>query len=100
MRDEKHFYVYILASGENGALYIGITSALPQRISQHRQGLIDGHTKKYKIHRLVFYEAHPSAESAILREKRLKKWRRSMKNDLISQQNPLWEDLYPFISLG
>ncbi len=94
---DKQFYVYILASRPNGAVYIGVTSNLLQRIYQHREGLIEGHSKKYGIKQLVFYEVHENAESAILREKRLKKWSRAMKNDLITQQNPLWQDLYPTI---
>src|ERR1700679_843341 len=91
---EKQFCVYIMASREGGALYIGVTSNLLQRIAQHRAGTLEGHTKKYRIHQLVYYEIHENAESAILREKRLKKWTRAMKNDLIRRENPLWNDLY------
>jgi putative endonuclease len=94
---EKQFFVYILASRPQGAIYIGVSSNLIQRVSQHREGLIDGHTKKYNIKSLVYFEAHDSAESAILREKRLKKWNRAMKNDLIARSNPEWEDLYSTI---
>lgn len=95
---EKQFYVYILASRPNGAVYIGVTSNLIQRIAQHRDGLIEGHTKKYAIKTLVYYEVHENAESAILREKRLKKWTRAMKNDLIVSGNPRWDDLYPALA--
>ncbi|MEJ0009570.1 MAG: GIY-YIG nuclease family protein [Alphaproteobacteria bacterium] len=97
---EKQFCVYILASREGGALYIGVTSNLIQRVYQHREELIDGHGKKYHIHQLVYYEIHENAESAILREKRLKKWTRAMKNDLIRRENPLWEDLYSQLAVA
>ena len=92
---QKTFYVYILASRPNGALYVGVTSHLIQRIWQHREGVAEGHTKRYNIKQLVYYEIHAEAEPAIIREKRLKKWTRAMKNDLITRHNPLWDDLYP-----
>lgn len=95
--NEKQFYVYIMASREGGALYIGVTSNLLKRCFEHREGLVEGHTKKYNLKHLVYYEVHENAESAILREKRLKKWTRAMKNDLVTKENPLWEDLYPKI---
>ena len=95
---EKQFYVYIMASREGGALYIGVTSNLVKRCFEHRESLGDGHTAKYNIKRLVHYEVHENAESAILREKRLKKLSRAMKNDLVAQGNPRWEDLYPNIA--
>lgn len=95
---DKQFYVYIMASREGGALYIGMTSNLVKRCFEHREGLVQGHTSKYNIKRLVHYEVHQNAESAILREKRLKKWTRAMKNDLVAQGNPRWEDLYPTIA--
>ena len=69
----KQFYVYILASQRNGTLYIGVTSNLPQRIWQHKNDQTDGFSKKYNVNQLVFFEKHPTAESAITREKRLKK---------------------------
>lgn len=87
--------MYILASRENGAIYIGVTSDLIKRVYQHIHGITKGHTDKYNIKRLVYYEVFSCAEEAILREKRLKKWTRAMKNDLIGKHNPLWEDLYP-----
>lgn len=90
----KEGYVYIVASRPNGAIYIGVTSNLIKRVFQHREGLVGGHTKKYQIKQLVYYETHEDMEHAILREKRLKKWTRAMKNDLIVKQNPLWDDLY------
>ncbi len=95
---DKRFYVYIIASREGGALYIGVTSNLVKRCFEHREGVIQGHTKKYNIKRLVYYEVHENAESAILREKRLKKWSRAMKNDLIARSNLGWEDLYSNIA--
>jgi putative endonuclease len=91
----ESFYIYILASRTNGAIYIGVTSDLIKRVYQHRNEITKGHTSKYNIKQLVYYEVFESAEEAILREKRLKKWNRAMKNDLISKANPLWEDLYP-----
>ena len=91
---EKQFYVYILASRPGGSLYIGVTSDLIKRVYEHKQEITKGHTSKYNIKQLVYYEVHENAESAITREKRRKKWTRVMKNDLISKANPLWEDLY------
>jgi putative endonuclease len=92
---EKHFYVYILASRPNGAIYIGVTSDLIGRVYQHKNEMAKGHTSKYNIKNLVYYEVYDDAENAILKEKRLKKWTRVMKNDLIQKKNPHWEDLYP-----
>ncbi len=85
--------VYILASKRNGTLYIGVTSALAQRIWEHKHDLVEGFTKKYGIHRLVWFEPHPAMESAIIREKRLKGWRRAWKIRLIEESNPDWLDL-------
>lgn len=89
--------VYILASKLNGTLYIGVTSQLPQRIYQHKHNLVDGFTKKYHVHTLVWYEVHETMESAINREKELKKWRRKWKIELIEQMNREWLDLYSAI---
>ena len=86
--------VYILASQRNGTLYVGVTSNLVQRIWQHKSDLVDGFTKKYGVHMLVWYEAHETMESAIAREKALKSWRRKWKLDLIESANPAWRDLY------
>lgn len=91
---EKQFYVYILASKPYGTLYTGVTSNLKQRVWQHKQGMIDGFTKKYDIKALVYYEIHPSAESAISREKKIKRWKRAWKIDLIENKNSGWTDLY------
>jgi putative endonuclease len=89
--------VYILASRPNGTLYIGVTSELHQRIWQHKEGIVEGFTKTYGVHQLVWYEIHPTMESAIRREKRLKKWNRAWKIRLIEKMNPRWEDLTKMI---
>jgi putative endonuclease len=86
--------VYILASKRNGTLYTGITSNLTQRVWQHKNNIIEGFTKKYNVKTLVFYEVHDNVESAIAREKRIKKWRRAWKLKLIEEMNPQWKDLY------
>ncbi|MBN8476591.1 MAG: GIY-YIG nuclease family protein [Sulfuritalea sp.] len=86
--------VYILASQRNGTLYVGVTSNLVQRVWQHKNDLVEGFTKKFGVHTLVWYEAHETMESAIAREKALKGWRRTWKLDLIEATNPTWRDLY------
>src|SRR5690606_24507828 len=86
--------VYILANRPYGTLYIGVTSNLEARVSTHKQDLIDGFTRRYGIHRLVYYEFMESMEDAIRREKRLKKWNRSWKFRLINRMNPEWNDLF------
>ena len=85
--------VYILASRYNGALYVGVTSDLPGRIVQHREGTYEGHTKKYGITRLVWFETGESMQDAIAHEKRLKRWRRDWKRRLIERGNSAWNDL-------
>jgi putative endonuclease len=89
------YYIYILASKKNGTLYVGITSDLIKRIYEHKNDLAEGFTKKYAIHNLVYFEATESVESAIMREKQLKKWNRAWKINLIDKNNPAWNDLYP-----
>ncbi len=91
------YYIYILASKKNGTLYIGVTSNLVQRIYQHKNGKADGFTKKYGVHQLVYYEQIEDINSAIMKEKRLKAWKRQWKIDLIEKSNPTWKDLYPEI---
>jgi putative endonuclease len=86
-------HVYILASRRYGTLYTGVTSNLAQRIGQHRDGLIPGFTLQYSIKRLVFVESHDDIRDAIIREKRIKEWKRDWKIDLIERENPLWDDL-------
>ncbi|MBI4757620.1 MAG: GIY-YIG nuclease family protein [Chloroflexi bacterium] len=93
----KKFYVYILCSKRNGTLYTGVTSDLVKRVYEHKSNLVDGFTQRYSVHCLVWYEAHESAESAIIREKQIKKWKRAWKLELIEQQNPQWNDLYESI---
>ena len=86
--------VYILASKPNGTLYIGVTSNLIKRIWEHKNDMVEGFTKRYNIHRLVWYELHETMESAITREKRLKNWKRKWKLELIESSNPKWQDFY------
>jgi putative endonuclease len=93
MRD-KLFFVYMMASKRNGTIYIGVTSNLPSRTYIHREGLIEGFTRRYGVHRLVWYELLETAEPALRREKQLKKWNRAWKIRLIEEMNPLWDDLY------
>ena len=86
--------VYIMASRPHGALYVGVTSNPAQRVWQHKEDFVEGYTKNYRIHRLVWYEMHDNMESAIVREKSLKKWKREWKDKLIEELNPPWKDLY------
>ena len=86
--------VYILASKRNGTLYIGVTSNLIKRIWEHKNNKVEGFTKRYGVHQLVWYEIHENMESAIVREKRLKEWKRKWKLELIENNNPYWHDLY------
>jgi putative endonuclease len=90
----KQPVVYILASKRNGTLYIGVTSNLIKRVWEHKNKLVKGFSKQYDVHQLVWYELHESMESAILREKRVKGWKRSWKLNLIERMNPDWKDLY------
>ena len=87
-------YVYILASRKHGTLYTGVTSDLEQRIWEHREGLMPGFTKKYGVRRLVWYREYPDIRDAIDDEKRIKKWRRKWKLELVEAMNPEWADLY------
>jgi putative endonuclease len=86
--------VYMMASKENGTLYVGVTSDLVKRVSEHREGIIEGFTKRYGIKMLVWYERHETMESAIVRETQLKRWNRSWKMREIGAFNPGWRDLY------
>jgi putative endonuclease len=90
--------VYILASKRNGTLYIGVTSELAKRVWQHKNDVVDGFTKRYSVHQLVWYELHETMESAIKREKTLKNWKRIWKLELIETSNPGWQDLYETIA--
>ena len=90
-----HLYsVYILASKRNGTLYIGVTANLIKRVYEHKNHLVDGFTKKYNVHNLVYYETTEDISSAMRREKQIKKWKRKWKIELIEKKNPNWRDLY------
>jgi len=93
----KEFYVYILCSKRNGTLYTGVTSNLPKRIYEHKHNLVDGFTKKYSVHSLVWFARYESADEAITREKQIKKWNRKWKLELIEKENPEWNDFYDSI---
>jgi putative endonuclease len=93
------FYVYMLASKRNGTLYIGMTDDLLKRVWMHREGVLPGFTRDYGVKRLVWYETHESRESALLRERQMKKWNRAWKNELIESGNPQWGDLGESLSL-
>ncbi|HSW70262.1 MAG TPA: GIY-YIG nuclease family protein [Gammaproteobacteria bacterium] len=90
----QEYFVYIVASKNHGTLYTGVTSNLIKRIYEHTEGLVDGFTKKYQVHQLVYFERHTDIREAILREKSIKKWRREWKFNLIERDNPQWIDLY------
>lgn len=90
-------YVYIMASRRNGTIYIGVTSDLAKRAWEHREGLIDGFTKKYGCKMLVWFESHGTIEAAILREKQMKEWRRAWKLRRIEEMNPDWNDLFELV---
>ena len=94
----KQFYVYILANKKGGTLYVGLTSDLPKRTWEHKNGVIEGFTKRYSVKRLVHYEIFDRFEQAAEREKSLKRWRRQWKINLIEEQNPDWNDLYKKIA--
>ncbi|OGN99631.1 MAG: GIY-YIG nuclease [Chloroflexi bacterium RBG_13_52_12] len=90
----KDYYVYIMASKRNGTIYIGVTNDLIRRVYEHKNDFVDSFTKKYKIHSLVYFEQCNDIESAIIREKQLKKWNRKWKLELIERENPRWKDLF------
>src|SRR4051794_29858490 len=94
MGSDRSFYVYILASKRNGTLYVGVTSDLARRIWEHKNDFVEGFTKTYGVHRLVWFETTDSADSAIKREKQIKKWNREWKLKMIEAANPYWNDLY------
>ena len=91
---ERQPCVYLLASGRNGTLYVGVTSGLIRRVWEHKNDLTEGFTKRYRVHTLVWYEVHDNMESAITREKAIKRWRRAWKIKLIESLNGQWQDLY------
>jgi putative endonuclease len=88
------YFVYILASKRNGTFYVGVTGDLIRRFYEHKNDLIDGFTKKYHVHQLIYFEKHDRIEQAIEREKQIKKWNRQWKINLIEKENPTWKDLY------
>ena len=90
----KHtYYVYILSSGPNGTLYVGVTNDLQRRLLEHRDGTVEGFTKRYAVHRLVHFEETDDISAAITREKQIKGWSRAKKIALIQAENPHWRDL-------
>jgi putative endonuclease len=92
------YFVYVMASWRNGTLYVGVTGDLLKRVWEHREGVVDGFTKKHGVHLLVHYEAFADVEAAIHREKRLKKWNRAWKLRLIEESNPEWRDRFADLS--
>ncbi len=94
MQGGRKYFVYILASKKNGTLYIGVTNSLYRRIHEHKQGLVEGFTKKYNIKDLVYYEVYGNIGAAIYREKCLKEWKREWKINLIEKENREWGDLF------
>jgi putative endonuclease len=92
--------VYILASGRNGTLYTGVTSDVVKRVWEHKNDFVEGFTKRYGVHQLVWFELHSTMDAAITREKAIKRWRRQWKLRLIEEQNPAWRDLYDDIAPG
>ena len=93
--EEKVFCVYIVTNCERGVLYTGVTSNLPNRATEHREGALEGFTKRYRLKRLVWYRAYGAAIDAISFEKQLKRWRREWKFRLVEEMNPGWADLWP-----
>ena len=94
---EKQVFIYIMANKRNGTLYTRVTNALSNRVWQHKQNMTEGFTKKYKVHKLVYFEQHESMHLAIEREKQVKNWKRQWKLSLIEKENPEWNDLYECI---
>jgi putative endonuclease len=98
LRRMRQFFLYILASRPGGAIYVGVTRDLIRRVYEHRTNAIGGHTKRYNIHRLVYFEVYATAYGAIQREKNIKHWPRAWMTRLIAQTNPTWRDLYDDIA--
>ena len=94
----RQYYVYILASRPGGALYVGVTNNLVWRVYEHKNKMVEGHTKRYGIDRLVYFEVHETAYQAIQREKNIKHWPRVYKTRLIAKENDTWRDLYDDIA--
>ncbi|WP_298304309.1 GIY-YIG nuclease family protein [uncultured Erythrobacter sp.] len=94
---ERGGFVYIMASRRNGTIYIGVTSDLPKRAWEHREGKVEGFTKKYGCKMLVWFEQHNTIEAAITREKQMKEWKRAWKLRVIEEKNPNWDDLFELV---
>jgi putative endonuclease len=88
------YFVYLMASGKNGTLYVGVTNNLVRRVFEHRNGAVEGFTDRYRVHHLVWFESTPSIEAAIKKEKQIKNWKREWKVALIENENAEWQDLY------
>lgn len=97
-KTKKQFFVYILANKRRGTLYIGVTNDLLRRVYEHKNDFVEGFTKRYGVHMLVYYEVAGTADAAITREKQLKVWHRNWKIRLIEETNPCWNDLSNEIS--
>ena len=94
MKDLKTYWIYIMSNGHRGVLYVGMTSDIAGRATEHREATIKGFTQKYRVDRLVYFEAHIDAELAVKRERLMKRWRRDWKVQLVEKTNPTWRDLY------
>ena len=94
MNSSDQYFVYMLASRKNSTLYIGVTNNLLNRVHQHKTNLVEGFTEKYGVHRLVYFEQYGDIRDAINREKRMKRWKRQWKINLIEKDNPEWKDLF------
>ncbi|MCX6561882.1 MAG: GIY-YIG nuclease family protein [Candidatus Aminicenantes bacterium] len=90
----KPYFIYILANSRNIVIYTGVTNDLVRRVYEHKNDFVEGFTRKYRVHKLVYYEVCENALSAIQREKQIKSWSRKKKNALIAAMNPGWEELY------
>ncbi len=91
---EKQYYLYMMTNNYNNVLYVGVTNDIRRRVVEHREGVVDGFTKKYNCHKLVWFEQFCDIRLAIEKEKTIKKWKREYKNNLINTMNPNWDDLY------
>jgi putative endonuclease len=94
----RQYYVYLLASRPGGALYVGVTNDLVRRVYEHKNGLVDGFTKRFRVDRLVYFEVYAASRDAIQRERNMKHWPRVWKTRLIAKSNPSWRDLYPDVT--
>ncbi len=97
--EQKYYYVYIMASGRNGTLYVGVTNDIARRAYEHKTHAVPGFTKKYNVDKLVYYERFTDIDRAIEQEKRLKRYHRNWKKDLIEGMNPDWHDLYDELNM-